>query len=121
MVTCLLHEHDEERRLRCTSVPRNGEHLAEQMLALAELLLHLQGSMNIVQVPSSLERGRAEFAERLVRVVVAVAHHVPPRRLGTKVDLHADKEGSKSNRQHMRMQRNGLLTERRSTLASIAS
>lgn len=49
--------------------------------------------MDIVQVSRSLERRRAEFAERLVRIVVAVAHHVPPRRLGTKVDLDADEEG----------------------------
>lgn len=53
--TYLLHEHDEERRLRGTSVARDGEHLTPQVLALTELLLDFQSGVDVVQVPGSLK------------------------------------------------------------------
>lgn len=77
--TELLHEHDEEGRLRGTTIALDGEEFLEQILALTFGLLDFEKLVSVVHVACGLDLVLSQAAESLEGFVVLALLHVPIR------------------------------------------
>lgn len=77
----LLHEHDEERGLRCTTVAAHEEELFPQRLAGALSLLDFEKLVRVVHVAGGLDLVVAETTQRVEGFVEFALLHVPSWRL----------------------------------------
>jgi hypothetical protein len=59
-------------------------------------------SVDIVQIPSRLERCIPETAEGFVRVCVATLFDIPPRRLWAKVDTREERDRRNEGRAQLK-------------------
>lgn len=91
----LLSDHDNAGSLNCTPVSWNCkqfEEASEEVVSLCEPLLfdeHFfsnQLSVDVIEIPSRLERGGPKPQQGLVGFVVLVLLHKPARRFGTEPD-----------------------------------
>ncbi|KAL9099544.1 MAG: hypothetical protein Q9163_004976, partial [Psora crenata] len=92
----LLGQHDGEGCSRRPADARDGEEFDEAgeiITATDDIGFFLDLRMDIVEVPSGLERGVAETAEGAEGFGVETLFNIPPRGFRAEVDAHQEREG----------------------------